>query len=183
MKTFHLAALTLALAIPVTLATPAVAQTEGGQAGMKSMTSANPSAPEFATQAAQGDLFEIQSSELALQQSTSAATRAFATQMIEAHRKTTTDLKGMVASDRINVKLPTAMNAAQQQMMTKLQGLQGTAFDTQYRKDQIFAHENAVLLFERYAQAGDNAALKGWAANTLGELQHHLEMARQLPGQ
>jgi predicted outer membrane protein len=40
--------------------------------------------------------------------------------------------------------------------------------------------KDAVSLFERYAQGGDNAKLKDWAGKTLPALQHHLQMAEQM---
>jgi putative membrane protein len=45
---------------------------------------------------------------------------------------------------------------------------------------QVSAHKDAVSLFERYAQGGDNAKLKDWAGKTLPALQHHLQMAEQM---
>jgi putative membrane protein len=45
---------------------------------------------------------------------------------------------------------------------------------------QVSAHKDAVSLFERYAQGGDNAKLKDWATKTLPALQHHLQLAQQM---
>ena len=45
---------------------------------------------------------------------------------------------------------------------------------------QVSAHKDAVSLFERYSNGGDNADLKAWAGKTLPALRHHLEMAEQL---
>jgi putative membrane protein len=46
--------------------------------------------------------------------------------------------------------------------------------------DQVDAHKDAVDLFERYAESGDNPDLKSWAGQTLPALKHHLEMAQNL---
>jgi uncharacterized protein DUF4142 len=40
---------------------------------------------------------------------------------------------------------------------------------------QVSAHKDAVDLFERYANGGDNADLKAWAGKTLPALKHHLD--------
>jgi putative membrane protein len=45
---------------------------------------------------------------------------------------------------------------------------------------KISAHKDAVSLFERYANGGDNPKLKDWAGRTLPALKHHLEMAQAL---
>jgi putative membrane protein len=56
----------------------------------------------------------------------------------------------------------------------------GADFAREYRSIQVSAHKSAVSLFQRYADGGDDAKLKAWAAKTLPALQHHLEMAEAL---
>ena len=70
------------------------------------------------------------------------------------------------------------MTNAQQKMLDKFKGLKGKDFAKQYMEDQVSAHKDAVSLFQRYGQGGDNGALKGWANKTLPTLQHHLDMAQ-----
>jgi putative membrane protein len=53
-------------------------------------------------------------------------------------------------------------------------------FASEYDPMQVSAHKDAVSLFERYANGGDNATLKDWAGATLPALQHHLEVAQQI---
>jgi putative membrane protein len=65
-------------------------------------------------------------------------------------------------------------------MITKLRDLQGADFDKQYHSDQVSAHKDAVSLFQRYANGGTDASLKGWAATTEPALEHHLQMAQNL---
>jgi putative membrane protein len=57
---------------------------------------------------------------------------------------------------------------------------QGRRFRGGYDPMQVSAHEDAVSLFERYANGGDDAKLKDWAGKTLAALKHHLEMAQTL---
>src|ERR1700748_82408 len=45
---------------------------------------------------------------------------------------------------------------------------------------QLQAHQEAVDLFNRYAQGGDNNDLKAWAATTLPHLREHTTMAQTL---
>ena len=42
------------------------------------------------------------------------------------------------------------------------------------------AHKQAVCLFQKYADRGDNAALKAFAAKTLPVIKTHLEDAKKL---
>ena len=54
------------------------------------------------------------------------------------------------------------------------------AFDTLYIEQQIKAHEEAANLFDKYAERGENQALKQFAANILPTIKRHLEEARKL---
>ena len=139
----------------------------------------SPSTSDFVHQAALSDMFEIQSSELATQRA-DAATKAFAEKMVSAHRKTSEELKGLVASGKVKEALPTKLDSAHQEKLDKLKGLQGTDFTKQYRSDQVDAHEDAVSLFERYADGKGQPALKDWAGKTLPELKRHLDLAEKL---
>ena len=158
---------------------PAMSQSVGEQTGVNSVLGVSPSTPDFVLQAAISDMFEIQTSELA-QQRADEPTKAFASQMIAAHTKTTTELKALIASGKVTETPPTKMDSAHQEKLDDLKKLNGAEFTERYQEDQVEAHENAVSLFERYANGGDNPALKEWAGKTLPELKHHLEMAEQL---
>ena len=65
-------------------------------------------------------------------------------------------------------------------MLDELGSLSGDAFTKQFRRDQINAHKEAVSLFRRYSEKGDNDQLKNWAAKTLPALERHLQMADSL---
>ena len=161
----------------VLLAGPAFAQSVGEKTGVNSTLDVAPKTTDFVTEAAQSDMFEIQSSQLAASK-THGDVQAFANQMVTDHTKTTDELKGLAPS--ANAPLPTAMNSSQQSMLDKLKSLKGTDFRKRYVSDQVSAHKTAVSLFERYAKGGDNEKLKAWANQTLPTLQHHLDMANKL---
>jgi putative membrane protein len=99
-------------------------------------------------------------------------------QMIADHTKTTAELKAM--APKAGVELPTAMDSSHQSKVEKLKGLNGAEFDKEYDSMQVEAHEDAVSLFGRYAEGGENPELKAWAGKTLPHLKHHLEMAKAL---
>ena len=124
-------------------------------------------------EAAVGDIFEIQSSQLAAERA-DGPTKAFASQMITDHQKTSNELKAMVQD------IPTALDSSHQKMLDKLVGLNGADFTKQYQSDQVSAHKDAVSLFQRYVKGGDNTALKDWAGKTLPDLEQHLQMAQDL---
>jgi putative membrane protein len=168
------------VALCILLATPAFAQSVGGKAGVDSLVGAAPSTSDFVTEAAQSDMFEIQSSQLAAEKG-SAAVKVFATQMITDHTKTSAQVKDMVHGGVVKANLPSAMSGSQESMLVKLKGLSGDDFDKQYGSDQVTAHKEAVDLFQRYSKSSKNTKLKTFTSTTLPTLQHHLEMANSLP--
>ncbi len=167
-----------ALAACALLAGPAAAQSLGEKTGINSALGISPTTPDFVKEVAISDMFEIESSRLAVQRADE-PTKAFANQMITDHTKTSSELKEIVASDP-NTPIPTALDSAHQDKLSTLQGLNGADFTKQYHDMQVNAHEDAVSLFKRYADGGDSEKLKSWAAKTLPALQHHLDMAKAL---
>ncbi|MBN9074131.1 MAG: DUF4142 domain-containing protein [Rhizobiales bacterium] len=163
----------------ILMATAAFAQSTTEKTGVNSALGVAPSTQDFVTEAAQSDMFEIESSKLALERSDD-ATKKFAQQMIDDHMKTTEQLKALLSGGKVKANPPAAMSETQQDTLNDLKGLKGDDFTRQYHSDQVDAHEDAVDLFKRYGEEGDQAELKAWAAKTLPALQHHLDMANAL---
>ncbi len=161
------------------LTSPAFAQSAAEKTGVNSVLGVAPKTEDFVAEAATSDIFEIESSKLALERS-DAATKAFAQQMLADHEKTSRELKSLVSSGKVKAGIPSTMTSSQQDMINKLRELKGDDFIKQYHSDQENAHQEAVDLFKRYGDGGDNADLKAWAASTRPALEHHLEMAKDL---
>lgn len=96
------------------------------------------------------------------------------------HTKTSTELKGLVSSGRVQADLPAALDSSHQSKLDKLKSESGADFSSDFDSVQVSAHKDAVSLFERYAKGGDNADLKDRAGKTLPALKHHLERAENL---
>jgi putative membrane protein len=161
------------------LASPAFAQSVPEKTGVNSTLGIAPKTEDFVKEVAVSDMFEIESSKLA-QTKGNATDKAFASQMVTDHTKTSTELKGLVSGGKVKAEIPAAMDASHQSKLDKLKGLSGADFDKQYASDQVSAHKDAVNLFERYAKGGDNSDLKSWAGKTVPALKHHLDMAQKL---
>jgi len=72
------------------------------------------------------------------------------------------------------------LDDAAQKKNAKLRDAKPEDFASEYDSMQVSAHKDGVSLFERYADGGEDAKLKSWAAKTLPALKHHLEMAQAL---
>jgi putative membrane protein len=132
--------------------------------------------------AAAGDLFEIQSSRLALSRAQSPAVKDFAQMMIDHHGGTTAQLDAAARAARVSPPLP-ALLPTQARMIEALQAASATDFDRLYISQQVQAHEAALALHGGYARNGDTAALRTFANATTIIVQQHLDRARQLAGQ
>src|SRR5215212_9607962 len=172
------------LASTALLPTLAFAQTQPAQPTAPAQPSAQPqtaqpgapSAAEFVTKAASSSLFEIQSSQSALQKSQNNQVRDFAQKMIEDHTKASDQLKAAAQGQTV----PTTPDVEHAQMLQQLNGANGVDFDRRYVQLQLTGHQEAIALFDRYAQNGDNPQLKQFAQQTLPDLREHLQMAQQL---
>jgi putative membrane protein len=138
------------------------------------------STDEFVKIVAVSDMFEIQSSQLALSKQPDADTKPFAEKMVQDHTMTTRELKSLVDSGKVKATLPTALDDAHQKKLDELRAKNGKDFDQAYDQTQLQAHQEAVDLFQKYSASGDNPDLKQWAAKTLPHLREHLAMAQKL---
>lgn len=125
----------------------------------------------FTTMAAVGDLFEIQSSQLALERSQNGDVQAFAQQMIEDHGAASQSLTQAAAEE--GWEAPSELDERHQAMLESLASQEGQAFDSAYIDAQVQAHDQAVALFEGYAANGPDGALKNHAVQSLPTLQQH----------
>jgi putative membrane protein len=140
-----------------------------------------PSAPDFVQTAAMSDMYEVEAGKIAAAKGQSDAVKQFGQHMVEAHSQTTAELKGIVQAENINVTLPTALDEKHQRMIEDLNAAHEADFDKTYAKQQVSAHEKAVDLFSQYADKGDDAVVKVFAAKTLPAIKQHLEEAKALP--
>jgi putative membrane protein len=161
------------------LAGPVLAQSVGEKTGVNSVLGVAPSTADFVKQVAISDMFEIESNKLG-QEKGNAEDKKFAAQMVADHGKTSTELKGLVSGGKVKAELPTALDSSHQSKLDKLKSRSGKDFSSDFSSMQVDAHKEAVSLFERYANGGDNPDLKAWAGKTLPALKHHLEMAQKL---
>lgn len=168
-----------AIAVCLVFAGPALAETVSEKTGLNSLVGASPNTQDFITEAANSDMFEIQSSKLAEEKKDTKATE-FAKEMITDHTKTTDAIKTMVQSGKVKANIPTSLDSKHQSLIDKLKELNGDDFEKQYQSDQVSGHKDAVDLYKRYAQGGENAELKAFAQKTEPTLEKHLKMAQDL---
>jgi putative membrane protein len=133
----------------------------------------------YVTMAAASDLFEIQSSQLALSRAQRPEVRDFAQMLVTHHTQTTQQLTTAAQAAGMSPPPPMLM-PMQQRMMEELQQASGANFDRVYMRQQVPAHEMAVALHSNYAARGDAPALRTVAGAAVPIVQQHLDRAREL---
>lgn len=137
-------------------------------------------APDFVTKAAVGDMFEIESSKIALERAKNPEVRAFAQMMVDSHTRTTEDLKAAIGASGLTLTLPSVLPDDKTTALADLRAASDADFDKKYMDAQVDGHQAALNLMTRYAQDGDNAALKAAAATTAPLVQQHLDKAEAI---
>ena len=199
----------------------AIAQTSSGHSGgtTAAATQAGPmTADKFQQMVASSDMFEMESSRLALEKAKNDQVKQFAQRMMQDHQKTSHELMALMQGapattgsagtsggqgstattsgsgtsaamshgpgGHSSMAMPGGMkmDPKHTQMLEQLRNASGDQFDRLYATIQVQAHQEAVSLFQNYAQNGDNPQLKQWAQKTLPDLQKHLQEAQKLPG-
>lgn len=153
-------------------------QGTGTSTGTNKSSSLSESDRQFITDAASSDLFEIQSSQWALQQqSADPELGRIAQMMVEDHTKASQDLRSI--AQRKGITVPQRMSENHQQMYDRLRSASGNQVATQYRQMQLQAHQEGVALFQRASQNLTDPELRQFAQRTLPVLREHLNHVQQ----
>ncbi|MGY4286443.1 putative membrane protein [Bradyrhizobium sp. LM2.7] len=120
-------------------------------------------ATTFTRLATGSDLFEIQSSQLALQRSSNPRLRAFAQQMVNDHSMTSAALQQSAPTLTAFSNPFGMLDPRHAGMLAQLSATTGTTFDRLYSQMQLAGHREAVGLFATYASTGDDARLVSFA--------------------
>lgn len=149
---------------------------------LSAVTAGSLSAQAFVENAARSDMYETESSKLALDRSKSAKIKDFARMMISMHAKTTAELKAIVAGGKAgeNVQLPVAMDERRKGLVDNLKSASADDFDARYVDQQTAAHAEARTLMGGYGNAGQNEALKAFAKATEPKIAAHENVVKGL---
>ena len=135
----------------------------------------------YVTQAAVADLFELESSKLALEKSQNAEVKRFAQMMVDDHTKSTESLKIAAGSVSGPNAVPESMDLQHEGLLDDLKAAKaGAAFDRAYLETQVSGHQDALKLHRSYSEQGDNAALKTHATTSVPIITAHLDEAEKI---
>ena len=135
----------------------------------------------YVRMAAASDLYEIRSGQLAQTRTQNGALRDFAGMLIQDHTTTTSQLMAAAQASGMPPMTP-ALMPMQQDMLRRLEGASGAAFDREYLNQQVQAHQMALALHRNYASNGDTPALRQVASTAVPVIQMHYDRVRGMAG-
>lgn len=142
------------------------------------MAATNAMDMKFAKIAAQGGIFEVKSSQIALQKSQNQRVLSVAKRMVKEHGAANEELK--TVAQNYKMTLPTDTDANHKAAIAKMSGLSGTAFDKAYIASQETAHAATIKLFESEIATGKNVGLTAFASKNLPGIEAHTKMIFQV---
>lgn len=171
MKHFILAA-SAALLATTACTTPDPMATVIGAPGMTTAT--------YLPMAASGDMFEIQSGQLALQRSCDPAVRSFAQMIIDDHTRMSSQMMQTAQAEGLTPP-PPQLAPHHQEMLQALTAANGPGFEGTFKVQQAAAHQEALNLHQTYATSGEHPAFRALASQAVPAIQTHLGHVEMLP--
>lgn len=138
-----------------------------------------PDTATFVGKVAGGNLFEIESSQIAIRKTRNGEVRAFAEKMVMDHTAAGAKFKAAVGEAKIEMP-PEKLDSRHQAIVRQLEATDASTIDKPYIDAQKEAHVETVALFEAYAGRGEDPRLKKFAQELLPTLEAHLEHVNRL---
>jgi putative membrane protein len=157
------------------------ADAPGGRVAMDMADMTPEAAMPYVMMAGASDLYEIQSSQMAVQRATRPEVRQYAQMLIQHHQMTTQQVMAAARAAGMSPRPPMLM-PMQRQMLSQLSGAGGGDFDRLYISQQVPAHEMALALHSNYASSGDRPQLRAVASQAVPIVTQHLQQAQQMMG-
>ncbi|RBQ07619.1 DUF4142 domain-containing protein [Pedobacter miscanthi] len=133
---------------------------------------------KFTTQAAVGGMAEVELGKMALEKSSNAQVKEFATMMVKDHGMANTEL--MAIAKQKNITLPSTVDDEHKKKMEDLSKKTGADFDKAYVSAMVDGHKSTLKLMEDESKDGKDADLKSFATKTAPIVQTHLVMINKI---
>ncbi len=134
---------------------------------------------DFVQTAAASDHYEILAGQVAVVESQNPQVRAFAQQMIQDHTRISQALRQATTASGMPPP-PISLSDDGQKFLAQLQSLKGPDFDRAYVRQQVLAHQQALVVEQGYAAGGSDPNVRQAAQSAVPVIQHHLQTAQQM---
>jgi putative membrane protein len=146
--------------------------------GGKNSPSSSDKDNKFITTAAEADMTEIQTGEMADKQSMSPEVKAYGKMIVEDHKKATAEVAK--AATAVGATPPPELDSEHMKIVDDVKGKTGSDFDKAFIDDQIKAHKEALDAAMDEQKDGTNPQVKELATALIPTLQKHLSDAKGL---
>jgi putative membrane protein len=149
----------------------AAADAQRGRPGAAAMT--------FVAKAGASDLYEIESSRIALSRAARPDVREMARMLVADHTRSSEQVMAAARADGLR-PAPPRLEPRHRAMIRQLQRARGPGFDRLYLSQQVPAHREALTLHRNYSRLGRGDDLRRAAAAIAPVVEGHLAHARRL---
>ncbi|MBW0149986.1 MAG: DUF4142 domain-containing protein [Phenylobacterium sp.] len=132
----------------------------------------------YVSNAAIGDMYEVEAGRMAQERGVSAETKALGEMLVSDHTAAAEQMAGLARA--AGETIPTEMDERRKGLLDNLRAAQGAEFDRVFAEQQVAAHQEALTLHEGFADNTDHPELAAFARDMVPKLQAHLERARAL---
>lgn len=139
----------------------------------KEVKAVQPDASNFAVNAANGGLMEVELGKIAEDNASSARVKAFGAMMVKDHSDANNNLKGIASS--LNIALPDSVSSDSRKEIDNLKMKKGKEFDKAYVKMMVDDHKKDIAEFRKCADNCSDSSIKNFAYTTLPVLEKHLD--------
>lgn len=130
-------------------------------------------ASDFAVEAANGGMMEVELGKVAQDKAVSQRVRDFGAMMVKDHSAADDNLK-QIASN-LNITLPDSVSDDTRKDIDKLKMKKGKDFDKAYVDMMLDDHQKDIAKFRQCADNCSDSAIRSFAATTLPTLEKHLD--------
>ena len=145
-----------------------------GATGSNMATTISPTDRLFLTRAADGNMAEVMTGQMALKKAQNPETKTVAQMLIQDHSTAQSDL--MRLAGQKGVAIPPALGPTHRILSMRLASDGGGSFDKDYLGAQVEDHENTIALFQQEIAAGQDPEVKAYASQYLPKIVGHTNM-------
>lgn len=134
----------------------------------------------YVPNAAEGDMYEIQAADIAMERSQNAQVRELARMIKTDHTQASEAMKRIAPQAAPDVQMPTELDERRQGLLDNLRSASVENFDRVYLDQQVAAHNEALTLHRGFSDNTDAPQLAEHARTVVPKIEMHLRQAEQL---
>jgi putative membrane protein len=137
-------------------------------------------ASNFAVEAANGGMMEVELGKIAQEKASNPRVKDFGAMMVKDHTEAGNNLKEIATT--LNIALPDSVSNDTRKEIDKMKMKKGKEFDKAYVSMMVDDHKKDIAEFRKCADNCSDSTIKSFASNTLPVLMKHLDSIQAIAG-